>query len=364
MNSRSWSNKVWRERLGQSPYILLMLIVGCGREYVPPMDAARIQSTMEVDGMVFHLVDDGNAYREIEAGKKWEFHAKLYDPEEVANAYVEEEGTTYRVAPDTGKRFPIRNEIEDTFEDVEPGLPGLGTLISEERGLWGSVTLQSPAAPQVADYVALRNRLVNGTDDFLDARLEISEEQAHAGSRSLKCTSPAKSTEMITCKSSLSSPLVYVRQGDEFWYSCYLWIEDAFPLTIMDLETEFVDQHPGIRVRFYDDGVLGAELKALNKPQFRQTPGTETKCPKQQWVHLLVHLSIDAKAGTIEIYQDGKRVLNSRGPTLPFATAIYNSLEVGISAYSEEQGTSVIYIDDLRVSTAPFPEYSAITQTP
>ncbi len=75
MNSRSWSNKVWRERLGTMPYILLMLIVGCGREYVPPMDAARIQSTMEVDGMVFHLVDDGNAYREIEAGKKWEFHA-------------------------------------------------------------------------------------------------------------------------------------------------------------------------------------------------------------------------------------------------------------------------------------------------
>ncbi len=70
------------------------------------------------------------------------------------------------------------------------------------------------------------------------------------------------------------------------------------------------------------------------------------------------------ECGTIEIYQDGKRVLNSRGPTLPFATAIYNSLEVGISAYSEEQGTSVIYIDDLRVSTAPFPEYSAITQTP
>lgn len=325
---------------------------GCRRsEVIDPMDSTRIELTHKQDGETLHLADNGNIYREIDSGKKWEYYATVFDPEEVKRAYVTEADATYRVAPDTQERYAVRRELSESFEDVPLGLAGIPRLVDAGRFMWGSFTLQSPQAASVAEYNLLRNDLVHGKSDFRDARIEATQDQAHSGRTSLKFVAAPKSSNMVTCKASLSSPLVYFRNGDDFWYEAYYWVEDSLPLTLVDLETELVAEHPGIRLYIFDDQTLGAELKSLDKPKYRQSPTQTVKFPRRQWVHVRWHLLLSASEGRVEIWQDGQQILDAVGPTLPFQSAIYNSLEVGISAYSKTDKPCVLYLDDIRVSS-------------
>lgn len=328
--------------------------MGCNQKSsIAPFPPERIEQSIEFQGDRYFLIDDGNAYRETDPGVSWEYHATVFSPEELKSAYVKEQGEIYRVAPDTGKRFVVQQNFLEDFEGLESGLPGLVQLLAEERQRWGSVTLQSPKSPAVEDYVRLRRQLVENQNGFLDARVEPTMLKTHNGRASLMCFAPPKTSEMVTCKSSISSPLLYFKNGDHFWFEAYYWIEDHYPMTIADLECEFTAEHSGIRVRIYEDGALGVELKALGKPQFRQSKETSVQVPKQQWVRVRVHFELSPNAGAIEIWQDDQQVINTIGCTLPFKSAIYNSLELGISAHSSTQHECTLYVDDVRISSSP-----------
>ena len=330
--------------------------MGCRHnDRVAALAGEHIEVTQALDGQTYHLCDDGNVYREIEGGKQWEYYATVFDPVEVQRSYVSENAVTYRVDPDNiNQRYEVMRDLADSFEDLSSGLPGLAELVAPQRLKWGSFTLQSPQAPKVADYVALRKQLLEGKAQFRDCRIEPTSEKAHTGKMSLKCSAPAKTSSMITCKASLSSPLLYFREGDDFWYEAWYWAEGNLPLTLIDLESEFIREHAGIRVRIYEDGTLGTELKALSKPQCRQPKENRTLFPKGQWVRVRVHFQLASPAGQIEIWQDEKLVLSCTGQTLPFRSAIYNSLEIGISAHSDSTGPCVLYVDDVRMSAAGF----------
>ena len=110
---------------------LLLTYAGCHRpQVVSPFDEDRIELTYDRDGQRYHLGDDGNAYRETDSGKSWELVKSIFDPEHVQRSYVTEDGITYRVAPDTQRRFEVQNELTDSFEDLRPGLPGLMSVES------------------------------------------------------------------------------------------------------------------------------------------------------------------------------------------------------------------------------------------
>lgn len=329
--------------------------IGCQRrELVSPFSSERVELTKQSDGQIYHVVDNGNVYREVESGKNWEYFATIFDPDEVARSYVTENGVTYRVAPDSDQRYAVMRDLDESFEDLSPGLPGVAEIVAPPRLKWGSFTLQSPQSPTVTDYVELRKELIEGRTQLGDCRIEPTSEKAHSGKMSLKCVAPAKPSNMITCKASLSTPLPYFRNGDDFWFEAWYWIEGTLPLTLVDLESEFIEQHAGIRVRIYEDGTLGAELKALDKPQFRQPEGKQTLFPDGRWVRVRVHYQLAVTDGTIEIWQDDKLVLSCPGQTLPFRSAIYNSLEVGITAHSDPSGACQLYMDDLRMSPHKF----------
>ncbi len=55
----------------------------------------------------------------------------------------------------------------------------------------------------------------------------------------------------------------------------------------------------------------------------------------------------------MEVWQDNQKVLDRTGITLPFRSAIYNSLEIGISAHSNPDQKCVLFVDDLRCSHSP-----------
>ncbi len=298
--------------------INLICMAGCRQAtQIAPQAEDQIEFRVQDSGRSYVLTKDGNAYLESNEGQTWEHIAQVYDPEEVKRAYVERDGQILRVSPDNGKEYLVRRQFTDSFDDVQPEIAGLKSLISEDRRLWGSFTLQSPQAASVSDYVNLRKQILEGQSQFRDCSLVATKERSHTGPIAIKCNAPAKTSAMITCKASLSSPLVYFRSGDDFWFEAYYWIVDRYPLTLVDLECEFVHEHPGIRIRIYDDGLLGAELKALTKPQFRQSPGSQVRFPKQSWVHVRVHYRLSATDGLIEVFQDGKKVLESNGPPCP-----------------------------------------------
>ncbi len=345
----------WEDFMNAAFRLLLLLIsttaLGCNRtQTVAPFGSERIELSYDHDGQRYYVVDDGNMYRQTDQPEAWELVTHVFDPEEMKQAYLVKEGKTYRVAPDTGQQYEVQLDIAESFEDLKTGLPGLFELVSEQRSRWGNFTLQSPDNPVVADYVAHRKALRAGTAGFTDARIEPSSELAHSGARSLKCVAPAKPASMITCKASLESPLVYFREGDDFWFEAYYFAQESLPLTLVDLECEFVAEHPGIRLRIFDDRSLGVELKALDKPVYRQPAENVVDFPKNQWVHVRLHFALSATEGRMEVWQDNKKVLDRTGITLPFRSAIYNSLEVGISAHSNPNQKCVLFVDDLRCS--------------
>ncbi len=206
------------------------IIAGCsGGSAIDPMPSDRIEATANRDGSTYHLADDGNVYREISGGKEWTFHSQVFDPIHFKNSYVTEDKIVYRISPDDGRRFATIRSFQEDFEDLDLGIKGLLQLVSEPRMRWGSFTLQSPKAPSIEEYVDLRNKIMKSKAGFLDAKLEPIAENTHSGKRSLKFTTPPKTSSMVTCKSSLSSPLIYFRNGDDVWYEAWYLVQGEMP---------------------------------------------------------------------------------------------------------------------------------------
>lgn len=324
---------------------------------IEPLAPSTVELSKTVEGIEFKLLRDGRLFRVDSGNGRWHFHQKVYHPEEMLDSYVTEGDSVYRRDPDSKERAKIRVAFTEDFEGVSQGVKGIRELVGIERG-WGALTLQSPESREVKDYVALRNRILKGEADFGDCLVAPDNSKSHSGSNALKCIAPAKPSGMVTCKASLSSPLMYVRNGDDFWYRAWYYIEDSRPFTIMDLECEWIEQHSGIRLCIDEQGALWAELKALDKPRFLQSSENKTIVPLDKWFEVATHIHISnvPNEGHVKIWQDGKLIVDSKGQTLPLETAIYSSLEIGISAHSYGNQKSTLWVDDVEVSNTQFPD--------
>jgi hypothetical protein len=233
----------------------------------------------------------------------------------------------------------------------------LNDLIGPGRG-WTALTLQSPSAPTIPDYNALRRRIVSGEGGFLDNRVEVSRESAHTGERSLRCYSVAPSRGMVTAKASLSTSLLHFVKGDDVWFSAWFQVAGGGgrPFTLADLENTWIKEHPGLRIVLDQAGHLAAELKWAEKPMYRQSKGREVVFPVGRWVRVQMHLRLsDQKDGLVELWQDGVKIVEAGGQTLPLANAIYDDLEVGISAHSFGPAAATLFVDDVVISADPIP---------
>lgn len=319
---------------------------------IDPLPESEVVLTATENGTTYK-VHGGNAYRVVPGTGRWELVQRVYDPGFYAKHYVERDGAIFRKAED-GNLVPVRRRLTEGFEQATR----LADLIGLERG-WTTCALQSPRAPTVADYVALRKRILTASADFLDNRLEPSTEAAHGGTVSLKSVSFPPSRGMVTAKASLSTELLHFVKGDDVWISCWCRVpaDSGMPFTVLDLETTWIEQHPGIRVAISDGRHVCLQLKSLGNPFYRQPKGEEVVFPRDRWVRLRVHLGLtEADDGVIEVWQDERKIIDTRGRTLVLASAIYNSLEVGITASNEQGRPATLFIDDVAISTDPIPE--------
>ncbi|MHC4401934.1 MAG: hypothetical protein ACYTG0_19865 [Planctomycetota bacterium] len=314
----------------------------------PLSDAALAELTFEESGRTYYLIRS-SIYRRDDAAGRLVFFDDLYDPDFLRKNYETVNGVVHKKAPGTGKLYATRRQFRDGFENAA----GVLDLMGERRG-WTNLTLQSPPAPTVPSYNALKKRILSGEGDFIDNRVEPTTEIAHTGKSSLKCYCVPKSPGMVTTKASLDTSLLHFIAGDDVWFSGWFYLADGGrPFTLVDLETTWMFQHPGIRICLAEDGCLFVELKWPGKPKYRQEAGRRRTFPVERWVHLELHLRLTAnQEGLVELWQDDVLVVEATGQTLPLDVAVYDKLEVGISAHNHRDA-ALLYVDDIAISADP-----------
>ncbi len=311
---------------------------------IPMPDKSQVELSLEHEGTTYKLVN-GDLYR-VTAPDQLVFVEKLYDTNFRTTNYAQKDGLIVRVDSDTGKMYPTRRHFEEGFENAER----ITDLIGPDRG-WTTFTLQSVKTPTIREYNQLRGRILRGECDFADNRVQPTLKMAHSGIRSLECYSVAPSPKMVCAKASLSTELLYFVKGDDVWFSGWYFIpEGEVPFTLMDLESTWIKEHPGMRIMI-EDGAAMFELKWANKPKYRQPKATRVPIPAGRWVNFkaCLHLS-EAIDGRVELWQDGVKLIDEHGQTLPLASAVYDSMEIGISAHSFGPNAATIYVDDVTIS--------------
>jgi len=314
---------------------------------IPAPDESAVELTITHDGTTYKVIH-GAVYKAGFDPARLEFVETLYDPDFYGKNYAMVDGVPNRKDPETGTLYPTRRHLEEGFESAD----GLTDLIGPQRG-WTTLTLQSPKAPSVAEYVALRKRIMSGQGGFLDNRVEIEKALVHSGERSLRCFSVAPSPGMICAKASLSNELLHFAKGDDVWFSAWFYVaaDGSKPLALADLESTWIKEYPGMRIMLDPAGCLMVELKWADKPSYRQLPGKEIVFPAGRWTNVRMHLMLSEKTdGQVELWQDGVSIIRANGRTLPLASAIYDELEIGITAHASAPGAASLYVDDVVIS--------------
>jgi hypothetical protein len=286
--------------------------------------------------------------------RQWVFRVvnviwKPYDKNFYSKNYQVEGGQIYILDSEAGERYPVKRFFSEGFEDAS----SVRDLIGLDRG-WTSFTLQSPGAPGIGDYVKLRKRILGGESGFVENVVEPSRRRARSGLQCLRTLAVAPTSGMVCSKASLDTMLLHFTKGDDVWFSAWYYFERAGEfITLMDLETTFVRGWPGMRIRV-NQGCLDMELKWPPKRVYRQSSEDRRLVPIGQWVHIQARLGLsELDDGIIQLWQDGDLLVDQRGKTLPFAEAVYNDLEIGLSAYNGGSDAVSLYVDDVVISAEP-----------
>ena len=186
-----------------------------------------------------------------------------------------------------------------------------------------------------------------------DNNVETTTEQVHSGKFSLKTYTPKDPRDLQ--KAAVLRELFFFPPGSDFWFSAWFFIpgtSNIENLFIFDLEAT---ENHGLGRRLMFTGSNGRYLMLEGKrstgPQYSQTK-TPVPFPRDQWVHVKLHLHLSpGDAGRVELWQDGKLILDKQGSNMPRNT-FYDRIEVGQTANSTHQELTV-YVDDVRVSDQP-----------
>ena len=144
------------------------------------------------------------------------------------------------------------------------------------------------------------------------------------------------------------------KKGDDIWTSVWFYIKggtDTTDMFLLDFEDSTTYQNPGRRIFIQEGEFLASDLgKVFPKPiVFRQEQGKEIKVPKNKWFEVKVHLFLDEKEGIMEVWQDGVKIINEKDMTLPSANAVFDRVQVGITA-NENKKEQTLYLDDITIS--------------
>ncbi len=312
---------------------------GCGRE-------GLLESFVSAEGHEIFIYENGKAY--ISRNDSCIFALNYFEPGFVEAHYVMTDSGTFLIA-DEGTLVPTKNDFSEDFDRYTGFTDLFVKSLTDPNLFWTGFTLQSPAAPEIADYVALRKCILAGTCSFIDNRIEIAPDPVDASNNVLKFTSVPPTSEMITAKASIESLVTFFTKGSELWFQADYYIENGMPFSLVDFENAYFYLRPGPRVVIRNN-----KLNIENKfgAKINYSHDVDITLPQQQWFTVTVHLKFsNSDDGMIQLWQDGTLLISTTGITLPTSNSVQSVLEVGITATPVG---SVLYLDNLRISETPF----------
>lgn len=285
-----------------------------------------------IKGQVFELKNDG----------KRELRDTLYDGDFIRNNYKTDGKNTFRSDPSTGKNYAVIETFQEGFESASR----IQDLIGPQQN-WSSMTLLGPAAPGVKEYVKLRQQIIDHGAAFKDNSITISSDIVHSGKKSLRLYAVKPSRKMPITKTTLDNELLFLVRGDRVTMTGWFYIAEGTPIGLMDIESSYINQGPGMRVLLSENLEPRIELKWAEKPTYRTLPGSQVRLPRHQWFKLSMHLYLSEQLdGSVQLSMNDKVIINQQGQTLPVADAVYSRLQLGITA-NPKNTTTVLYVDDL-----------------
>lgn len=294
----------------------------------------------------FAWVPDGCGWKKAEEQPETGYYAQPYGAD-FGSAYSVKGCDIARIADD-GSLVPVGKSFDASFDGVSG--PLACDLLGPTYG-FTTFTLQSPEAPQIPDYIALRDCLCDGTCEFRDNRIEVLGNAAHDGVNGIRATAVPPTDAMIneghTSKASIETPLVHYVRGDHVTITAWVRVraDGGVPYGLIDLESTWIEGAAGPRV-LIEGGALEVELKFGDKPRFKQTD--PVPFPVGEWVELKVEYDLEPdEKGRVQVSQNGSQVIDARGQTLPLPNTILNSLEMGITAYDGKGASAVLDLDSV-----------------
>ncbi|MEQ2008949.1 MAG: heparin lyase I family protein [Limisphaerales bacterium] len=188
-------------------------------------------------------------------------------------------------------------------------------------------------------------------------RVELTSEIVHSGTNALKLVAEPYDGHTAS-KADIQLERLPFTKGSHVWFSGWFHLKsggDVALIFLWDLEASDKAQSPGRRLYLQSGGWLASDLgKWWSGKTFRQTKGKEAPFPKDQWVRLKVHLLLsEHDDGLMEVWQNGTKVLDARGQTLPTAKSAYDRLQIGLTANGNRQHANTLYVDDIVLSSEP-----------
>lgn len=322
-------------------------LVSCNGSAVAPSSCPQekdiLSTIIDADGTTYTVATDGYVYKMN--GSACERFLKYFEPGFEDANYVRRGDTVYYTTPQG--LFPARNSFTETWDRYGAFADMFIQAKEHSDRFWNTMTLQSPLAPTVSDYVALRTCILNGTCSFRDNRIDVVQDPQNASNKVMRFTAVAPSAGMVTSKASIESTTAYFKRGSNLWFEARYLFASTLPYSIADFESGWFDQSPGPRI-VISGGAFAVENKFGNKLMFRQS--APVPIPIGTWVTVKIHLVFHEEHGRIELWQDDVRILAVDAPTLPLLIAVQNNVEVGISATSQ---ACVVYVDNVRLSPLP-----------
>ena len=290
--------------------------------------------TFEDNGETYKLID-GILYKVNPETGDLEFIQEIYDIDYFQKNYVVQDKKVYQKNPETGELYLTLRHFEDGFEDAET----MDGLLSVDR--WHFYD----ANPNASGY--------EGNYYDLGSRMNISKNITHYGENAIKAYTPAIG-EVI--KSQIYRRGMFFMNRDDIYFSAWFYLE-CIPesyFTIFDIESEWLLYGPGMRLMFIGDSIA-YEAKFLDKKKFTQPEGEETPFPTEQWVHVQGHLHLsDDDNGLAELWQDGVKIIEEKGRTLPLADTVYNAIMTGVTVSPPiAEFNKTVYVDDVIISDSP-----------
>jgi len=301
-------------------------------------------ASLAYTGSSLFVFRDGGLYADSSGGcvKVGAYFTPGFDTANYSRA-----GDSYLLKTSQGA-FRLRDRYAESFQGYARLRDLFVQAMSDTDKIWTAMTLLSPSAPTVAEYVALRKCVLDGSCAFRDNRIDLVDDPIGTSGKVLEFVAVAPNRDVVTSKASIESSLSHFTMGDDLWFRARFLFSDSLPYSIADFESEWLLESPGPRIVF-DNGALAIEDKFGSKPKFRQT--NPVSMPRNRWVSIQAHLHFDTSAGSIELWQDGVKIIAATGPTIPVSFAIQTNIEIGITATDR---ACTVHMDDVEWSKTPF----------